>query len=285
MKRPRPVPLPRSLVVKKGSKIRERTSGSMPSPPSATSTRTQDGGGSPSWGRAGPAASSRAESRSTPPPGMASLALMQRLSTAWWRSEARPITRGSPGAASSTISTRRSKVSRARRVQSASTAAMSTGAVSPGASRAMPRRRRVRSAPRSAASSMRRAASAALGSSPPRVRRREAYPRTLQRRLLKSWAMPEASVPTASSRRAFCRWSARSVSAVTSSTIPRRCSRPGRRRAETRRRTRLPSLRSASNSRGWVSSPSARAERAAAMPGGSRRAAAPASARTPAGPS
>src|SRR6267142_1881723 len=40
MARPSPVPLPRSLVVKKGSKIRARSSGGMPLPVSLTVKRT-----------------------------------------------------------------------------------------------------------------------------------------------------------------------------------------------------------------------------------------------------
>ena len=50
MLRPRPVPLPTSLVVKKGSKTRSRTSGGIPQPLSATDNLTYDPGTAPGHG-------------------------------------------------------------------------------------------------------------------------------------------------------------------------------------------------------------------------------------------
>src|ERR1700716_594701 len=47
MLRPSPVPLPTSLVVKKGSKTRSRTSGGIPQPVSVTDSLTYDPGKHP----------------------------------------------------------------------------------------------------------------------------------------------------------------------------------------------------------------------------------------------
>ena len=47
MLRPRPLPAPKGLVVKNGSKIRARISGGMPAPVSLTLIRTWSPGGTP----------------------------------------------------------------------------------------------------------------------------------------------------------------------------------------------------------------------------------------------
>jgi hypothetical protein len=75
---PSPVPLPTSLVVKKGSKTRSRISGGIPQPVSVTDTSTYDPGKHPAT-----APSSRTTFRvsisSTPPSGMASRAFRAKL--------------------------------------------------------------------------------------------------------------------------------------------------------------------------------------------------------------
>ncbi len=115
---------------------------------------------------------------------------------------------------------RRSKVSFAMRTQSWSRAATSTGPALAGDSIVIPRIRRVSSEPRTAPSSMAFAARPASPSGGRSSRSSEAYPRMEQRMLLKSWAIPEASVPTASRRRARWSCSASWLASVTSSTMP-----------------------------------------------------------------
>jgi hypothetical protein len=79
MLKPRPVPLPISLVVKKGSKARALTSGRMPIPVSRTAIAMQRAAGRPPSGR-----TFALETRSVPPFGIASRALTARFRIAVW---------------------------------------------------------------------------------------------------------------------------------------------------------------------------------------------------------
>src|SRR6202048_4308458 len=81
MLRPSPVPLPTSLVVKKGSKTRSRTSGGIPQPVSVTDIFTYDPGKHPSAARSS-RTTFRVSISSTPPSGIASRAFRARLSRA-----------------------------------------------------------------------------------------------------------------------------------------------------------------------------------------------------------
>src|ERR1035438_8210022 len=83
MESPNPLPLPCSLVVKKGSNNRERVSASMPDPVSLTASITYAPGFTPAF-LAAASSSSRLEVSSTslPPLGMASRALVARFTMA-----------------------------------------------------------------------------------------------------------------------------------------------------------------------------------------------------------
>ena len=97
--KPRPVPLPATLVVKNGSKMRARVAASMPEPVSLTDSTTQRPAGTPR--RCDSAASTTSTfsvaMASAPPEGMASRALMTRLTTTCssWPASARTLPRRS----------------------------------------------------------------------------------------------------------------------------------------------------------------------------------------------
>ena len=76
MLRPRPVPLPVSFVVKKGSNTRARTPGDIPVPVSVTVISTQRTGSIPSCA---PGSPRLMEMLNVPPFGIASRALTARL--------------------------------------------------------------------------------------------------------------------------------------------------------------------------------------------------------------
>ena len=87
MARPRPVPLPASLVVKNGSKMRARISGAMPWPVSLTAQADELAG--PGLDDAAGRSRCRAatlsvSSASRPPSGMASRALRHRFISTWF---------------------------------------------------------------------------------------------------------------------------------------------------------------------------------------------------------
>ncbi len=78
---PSPVPLPAALVVKNGSVTRSMSSGGMPEPSSLTRMRRYSRERSAEEGRSPPSARSIA-TRTVPPSGIASRALIRRLTSA-----------------------------------------------------------------------------------------------------------------------------------------------------------------------------------------------------------
>ena len=179
---PRPVPLPGGLVVKKGSKIRSRVSGAMPTPVSTTSIMAWSVSGTP-----GPAWMVR-----RPPSGMASRALATRFTSICSSLSLELSTiRAFPDRIWIRRSTERGR--RRRRMASISftTPPRSMGDSCSTSRRTKPISRRVRCAARSAVEAMRARSSGASGRPASRFMAASSAELFMAHsRLLRSWASP-----------------------------------------------------------------------------------------------
>src|SRR2546428_272873 len=203
--KPRPAPWPNSLVVKNGSKMRDLILGSMPRPVSRTVRVTKCPGLASRFACVSPGVRARLPVAIVrrPPPGIASRALAhrcRRICSAWAASTA-AVHR--PGSHSTATATPGGSVGRSCSITRAAVSFRFTGALRVAALRLKVRSCAVSSAARIADFSissifLRFGSSAAM-----RILTRRAYPRIPVRRLLKSCAMPPASVPTLS---IFCAW-------------------------------------------------------------------------------
>ncbi len=202
MARPRPVPCPTGLVVKKGSVARARTSGAMPWPVSATSSSTPPG-------------RRRVRRVMAPPSGMASRALMDRFMMALPRRPASPRIRGSPSSRSTMTETFWRSVR--RRIPSSwrTRSLRSRSAASARSLRAKWVRLFTRPLPRSVAWMMVPRALAWGASSGKENERVSARLRMAVSTLFMSWATPPARAPRLSSFWAW--WSSRSMRACSAS--------------------------------------------------------------------
>ncbi len=193
------MPRPAPFVVKNGSKIRARVGASMPTPVSRTaSTASAPAGTSGPAGRRGSSSASRVTSTtSRPPRGIASRAFTTRFRSAssTWPESAHTTAGPRTFTASATSSPR------TRRSIRSMPAAISPTSTRRGARcwrREKARSWRVSTAARSLASMISRASSCPAWSAGSRSRSALAAERITVRRLLKSWATPPASCPTAS---------------------------------------------------------------------------------------
>ncbi len=202
MARPRPLPCSGDLVVKNGSSARSRTSAGMPPPSSLTASRANHPRQPATSAAPRPPSSQRPSSiRSEPPSGMASRALVARLSRICSTAATSALTRGSAGSQTTSISID-SGSSRRRISPILSTAPVRSIALRvSGDLRLRVSRFRISRAPRSAAPCT-SAISSWSGSSP--GGRAAAISSTLPRitvsRLLKSCATPPLNWPMASNR-------------------------------------------------------------------------------------
>src|SRR3954447_9254211 len=214
--RPRPVPLPASLVVKNGSKTRAATSGGMPLPSSVTAIDTY-------WPAVMPCGRASSGVRSTadvstimrPPAGIASRALTARLSRTCSSLVGSTLTRQRPvdsriSRSMSARKERRRSFSPAPMTSSSTTTRVRAGSRRPKASRCL-----VSSAARTAAPWI---CSTSLSTSLSRTASctKEAKLLMTAMRLLKSCAPPPASCPMMASRSCWARRACCSRSSVTS---------------------------------------------------------------------
>ncbi len=203
--RPRPVPLPTALVVKKGSKIRLRTASVMPLPLSVTRNRTaltsscaqvwasSEGNNAEVWG-----SSSMRHSMRPARPSSAWMALVHRFTSTWPIWVASASMAKVSGVHDCTSSTWGGKAPRNRVHESASTVHTLTRVRSTGCWRLNARIWRTSSRPRRAAVLISCRLSREAASGGRSCRARSALPRMAARMLLKSCATPPASVPSAS---------------------------------------------------------------------------------------
>jgi hypothetical protein len=199
---PSPVPLPRGLVVKKGSNRCSLASGESPTPVSRTLSRTHSPGC-----RASPVASTLAVSMvRVPPPGMASRAFTDRLTMTCSSCPGSKRASQRPGWSTIRNSTAvptslRSSFPVARTVSLTSSETSETSCF-----RAKVSSCRVSVRARPAAKAISSTTSASTGRFwPPSSLSDSAQPMITVSRLLKSWATPPASWPMASSLDAWWR--------------------------------------------------------------------------------
>ncbi len=218
MARPRPVPRPTGLVVKKGSVALASTSPHMPSPSSLMRSCTS---------LPGPLRVPRSR---RPPSGMASRAFRQRFRRMVPRVLELPSTRGWAGSRSSSTSTRGSQEARTTAAASSTWRLRSTADLAPTSLRENTRRPWVMARPRPQAAAMIRCGDEA--SSRPSAMD-SVTARIAARTLFSSWATPPASRPMLSMRwrcwswvsisrysRSAWRWAEMSVSRTRSSHPP-----------------------------------------------------------------
>ncbi len=268
---PSPVPLPCSLVVKNGSKMRAFTSSVMPEPVSETASWTYAPGV-----RSGYAAVSCSRSRTLrvsmvrrPPVGMASRAFTARFRTICSSCVGSAFTRYRSGARAVVRSTSSPTSRFSSRYAWSMTAFGSITFGSTMALRLNASNWLVTAAARSPASRMAATASrfGSPGASAPSTR--SPYPLMTVSRLLKSCATPPASRPTASSFWAWRNWSSslrRSVRSRATTTNP--CGPAPARSAvvATSAQNRVPSLRTRHASTKWLPVSAARCSRSAGAP-------------------
>ena len=220
--RPSPVPLPHSLVVKKGSKRWALTSGVIPQPVSAIASLTyRPGGRSGSSPEAAPPSTFAVSMVTVPPSGIASRAFTTRfmITCSIWPGSALTVPRS--GAATVTIRTSSPISRRSMRSRPATRALRSISRGCSACLRLKESSCRVIEAARSAALRICSTYSRRGSTSPRSSWSRSALPRMAVRTLLKSWATPPASLPTAS---IFCAWRScpsRARCSVTSLITPR----------------------------------------------------------------
>ena len=132
---------------------------------------------------------------------MAWQALAARFMTTWCSWVGSAITRGQPSGSRQSMVMLAGRVGRSRSSTSVTTAARETGTSSWSTWRLKVRICRTRARARREASTIARLCSATIGSSPFSADSSSARPRIGASRLLKSWAMPPARLPIASSLR------------------------------------------------------------------------------------